>query len=195
MGGSGGGFFYESSTPPEDISKKIRNEEIRSQDAVYETEVASMIKTVLTDVNNRDTETIQQHLSTIENAIHSQIDGFIDLKYAGSVSKHTYVDGLSDIDSLAVLNNSELADLNPEQVKQYFYKMLTKRLPNTDIKVGNLAVTLNFSTGVQIQILPVIKDANGIRIQSSRRDNAWSHVINPDKFANVRKTRSCYKIG
>ena len=28
-----------------------------------------------------------------------------------SVSKHTYVDGLSDIDSLAILNNSELAKL------------------------------------------------------------------------------------
>ncbi|MEO8398274.1 MAG: CBASS oligonucleotide cyclase [Ignavibacteriaceae bacterium] len=184
MGGSGGGgFFFESSIPPEDISKKIRNEEKRSTSDAYETEVAGMMRQLLSNVNNRDVETIQTHLSTIENALHSEIDGFIDLKYAGSVSKHTYVDGLSDIDSLAILNKSELVNQNPVEVKKYFYKMLTKRLPNTEISIGHLCVTVKFSSGVEIQILPTLKDKNGIKIPSSRRENAWSHVHQPRKFA------------
>ncbi len=185
MGGSGGGFFYESSSPPENISKKVRDQEEKSQNNAFETEVNGMLRSLLSDVNSRDTDQIQQHLDTIENAIHAEIEGFIDLKYAGSVSKHTYVDGLSDIDSLAIINKSELADHNPGEVKEYFYQMLKKRLPNSEIRVGNLAVTVKFTSGTEIQILPVIKDKNGIRIQSSRRENEWSHVINPDKFAKV----------
>lgn len=185
MGGSGGGFFYENSSPPENISKKVRDQEEKTQNNAFETEVNEILRSLLTNVNNRDTDQIQQHLDTIEQAIHSEVEGFIDLKYAGSVSKHTYVDGLSDIDCLAILNKSELANLNPEEVKDYFYQMIKKRLPKTEIKVGNLAVTVKFSSGTEIQILPVIKDQNGIKIQSSRRENAWSHVINPDKFAKV----------
>ena len=185
MGGSGGGFFYESSSPPENISKKVRDQEERSQNNAFETEVNNILRSLLSEVNSRDVDQIQKHLDTIENAIHSEIEGFIDLKYAGSVSKHTYVDGLSDIDSLAIINNSELAKHKPEDVKNYFYDMLKKRLPNSNIKVGNLAVTIKFTTGTEIQILPVIKDKNGIKIQSSRRENEWSHVINPDKFAKV----------
>ena len=184
MGGSGGAnFFFEQRKTPEDISKKIRNEEERSTNQVYETEVSSLIRDLLTDINNRDVETIQTHLSTIEKALHTEIDGFIDLKYAGSVSKHTYVDGLSDIDTLAILNNSELAKLNPNEVKNYLYKMLRKRLPNSDISKGNLCVTITFKSGVEIQILPTLKDKNGIKIPSSRRENEWSHVIKPREFA------------
>jgi hypothetical protein len=185
MGGSGGGFFYESSSPPENISKKVREEEEKSQSNAFETELNGMLRSLLSEVNSKDTDQIQQHLDTIEDAIHSEIEGFIDLKYAGSVSKHTYVDGLSDIDSLAIINKSELANLSPGEVKEYFYEMLKKRLPNSDIRVGNLAVTVKFTSGTEIQILPVIKDKNGIKIQSSRRENSWSHVINPDKFAKV----------
>ena len=83
MGGSGGGFFYENSSPPENISKKVRDQEERSQNNAFETEVNGMLRSQLSEVNNRDTDQIQQHLNTIEDAVHSEIEGFIDLKYAG----------------------------------------------------------------------------------------------------------------
>lgn len=183
MGGSGGGSFFGSSVPPENISKKIREEEDRATTSAYEAEVSDLMRQLLTKLNNRDVEKVQTHLNTIENALHSEIDGLIDLKYAGSVSKHTYVDGLSDVDSLAILNKSELAGLNPQEVKEYFYDMLSKRLPSTKISIGNLCVTVSFSSGIEVQILPTLKDKNGIKIPSSRRNDAWSHVLHPRKFA------------
>ena len=186
MGGSGGGgFFYERSKSPEEIAKKIRTEEEASQSVAFDGEVLNIIRNALADVNNRDVETIQQHLTIIEKAIHSEIEGSIDLRYGGSVSKHTYVDGLSDIDSLAILNNSELANARPEKVKQYFYDSLQKRLPNTVIEMGKLAVTVKFSDGTEIQILPALKTPSGIKIASSRRDDAWSNVIHAENFAKV----------
>src|SRR5688500_11974232 len=98
MGGSGGSFFHESSSAPEDISKKIREQEVSSKDNAFEAEVAGLMRELLANVNDRDSETLQAHLQTIKDALDLGIDGSIDLRYGGSVSKHTYVDGLSDID-------------------------------------------------------------------------------------------------
>lgn len=182
MGGSGRGFFY-GDTQPEKIVREIRDKEEAAQNDAYNTEVFRIIRTLLNDANNRDVEAIRKHLETIESGLHKEIEGFIDLKYAGSVSKHTYVDGLSDIDSLAIINNSELSRKSPDEVKDYFYKMLRTKLPFTTIKIGHLAVTVAFKSGFEIQILPALKDGQGLRIPSSRRDNSWSHVIHPKKFA------------
>src|SRR5947207_10413504 len=107
MGGSGGGgYFSETGKTPSEIAKKIRDQETSAQNAIFDSEVASVIRNLVSDINNRDTDTLQSHLSNIKNAIVSDIEGTIDLRYGGSVSKHTYIDGLSDIDSLAILNKS-----------------------------------------------------------------------------------------
>lgn len=182
MGSSGGGGFFLGSSSPEDISKKIRDEEMHSKSDAFETEVSGLMRDVLTNVNNRDTDTLQTHLATIKGALELGIDGTIDLRYGGSVAKHTYVDGLSDIDSLAILNNSELAQLSPEEVKKYFYNRLKERLPQTDISVGNLAITLKFASGFEVQILPTVMQGGGMQIPSSVNKNEWSHIIQPKKF-------------
>lgn len=188
MGGSGGGFFYQSNdNPPESISKKIRQAEEQTKDQSFEIDTANMLREILTTVNNRDTETIQKHLTTIEKALHKDIEGTINLRYGGSVAKHTYVDGLSDIDSLAIINDSELVNLTPGEVKEYFFERLKSRLPNSEIQMGKLAITVKFNTGVEIQILPAIKTSTGVKIVSSRRQNEWSHLIRPDKFAKALK--------
>lgn len=183
MGASGSGGGYFSTNTPEELAKKIRQQEAIANNMSFEANITRLINDLLSNVNNRDTYAIQTHLNTIEKAIHSEIEGAIDLRYAGSVSKHTHVDGLSDIDCLAILDNSELADSSPDEVKEYFYKMLTKKLPNTTIRKGDLAVTVSFTSGIEIQILPAIKTATGLRIPSSRRDNNWSHVVKPAQFA------------
>jgi len=51
-----------------------------------------------------------------------------------------------------------------------------------DIRVGNLAVTVIFSDGIEIQLLPAIKHGEGFKIPTGR-GNDWSKIIRPDKFA------------
>ena len=73
----------------------------------------------------------------------------------GSVAKYTYVDGLSDIDSLIILDNCELTDKPPDEVKEYFAQKLKERFPKTEVEVGNLAVTVHFNDA-EIQLLPAL---------------------------------------
>ncbi|WP_366924372.1 nucleotidyltransferase [Metallumcola ferriviriculae] len=180
MGGSGGGFFGGSSTP-EELIKRLRDEEETAQDQAFETRVNEIIGNLLADYNDRNRESISAHLSTIKSALEQFIEDTVDLLYGGSVQKHTYVDGISDIDTLVLLNNTELEDLTPTDVKQYFVDRLKERLPRTDISSGKLAVTIKFHDA-EIQILPAAKYRDGFKIPSPDAEQ-WSY-IRPKAFAN-----------
>lgn len=177
MGGSGG-FFSGSTTG--DLRQQINQSIDSSQTAEYNAEVANYLRDLLSGINSRDVEAINRHLSEIHKAIEKYIDGSIDLRFGGSVAKHTYVDGLSDVDCLVFLDNSSLKDASPEQAKQYLADRLSERFTKTDISIGNLAVTLKFSDA-EIQLVPAIRTEAKIKI-SSPDGVGWSH-INPDSFA------------
>ena len=178
MGGSGGTFG--GGRPPEELFRKVRESEEKTRDEQFETAVASNIASLLTKYNQRS-ENIKTHLETIKKAIEKEIDGSVDILFGGSVSKHTYVDGLSDVDALVILNKSELKQASPEKVKNYFLDRLSERLPKeTIIEKGNLAVTVKYSD-IDVQLLPAIRYKGGFRIaDSTGRD--WS-FIKPKDFA------------
>jgi len=181
MGGSGGGFFSDE-TDPKSLSQRIREAEAQTQDQQFETEVAGLIGSLLSQYNARDAEAISAHLDTIEKALGKDIDGTVYILYGGSVAKHTYVDGLSDIDALVLLDKSELKGKSPQEVREYFVSRLKERLPKTPVEPGTLAVTVKFQA-VEIQLLPAIRYKSGFRIADAT-GKQWS-FIKPSKFADL----------
>jgi len=184
MGGSSG---LLGNIDPEDYIKKVRIAEEKSTSSEFNTEVNRIINDLLLAANNRPIDAITGHLKMILAALSKDIDDSIELLYAGSVAKHTYVNGLSDIDSLAIINDTHLKNKSPKDVLNYFYLKLKERLPDTDVKVGRLAVTITYSDSIQIQILPTLRTLTGIKIAKSNGENDWSTVIKPDKFAQKLK--------
>ncbi|GHE74579.1 CBASS oligonucleotide cyclase [Roseivirga thermotolerans] len=174
-------YFYQKQTPDE-IRKKIEEAREKLTDPKFDQEINNLIRELLLSINSRDSQALQTHLNEIRKALESEIAGTIDLKYAGSVAKHTYVNGLSDVDTLAILNGSELKNLSPSEVKDYFFHKIQQRFPRTEIKKGNLAITVRFSDGAEIQVLPAVKSQTGVKISSLDGDS-WSPIIKPEKFA------------
>lgn len=181
MGGSGGGFFSGGSDP-EELRRRVRASEDSTRNDRFEVEVSSLIDSHLADANRRDSDAIGRHLEEIEAALDQDIDGAVKLRFGGSIKKHTYVDGLSDIDALVILNASELQGKDPAEVRSYFAQCLSDRFPQTSVEEGDLTVTVSFAD-VQIQLLPAIKVGAGVRIPSVDT-SAWSPTIRPDKFAD-----------
>jgi len=181
MGGSGGGGIFSGSISPSKLRQQVRDSENRATNDEFETGVASLIDTELGDINDRDKEATGRHLEEIQTVLGQEIEGSVSLQFGGSIAKRTYVNGLSDVDSIVVLNKSELVDLSPAEVKEYFAAQLRKRFPNTPIEVGKLAVTVKFSD-IDIQLLPSLKVGPGVRI-SAPDGSQWSPIIRPDKFA------------
>ncbi len=178
MGGGGGGGGYIRSEP-EKLLRKIRQSDERTKDKEYEAEVEHHLNSLLKDYNDRNTEAIKRHLEEIRKALEKDLEGTLDLLYGGSVAKHTYVEGLSDVDSLAVLDSCELANGSPQAAKEYFAQRLRERFPKTEIDVGKLAVTVRFSD-VEVQLLPAVSCKSNVQIPDAS-GKKWSE-INPEGF-------------
>jgi len=180
MGGSGGSFRYQNINK-EEIFRKIKNSETETEKQEYELWVNTLLDSLLGQFNNRDTEAIQKHIETILIALNDEIEGEVVTRFGGSISRHTHINGLSDVDALVILNNSELADYSPDEVLDYFYKRLKHRFKQTDIEKGDTAVTLHFSDG-DVQLIPALRFKTGIKIPN---DNEWSTNIKPAAFAKA----------
>ena len=177
MGGSGGWRYFPRGSyyPPDGIGRE-------TDQAIYDAEVESFLQNLLKAFNDRDVEAINRHLQTIQDALEKEIEGVVKLSFGGSVTKHTYVDGLSDVDMLVCINDTSLSNRSPAEALAYFAQRLSDRLPSTDIHRGDLAVTVAFADGHTIQLLPAVRTGAGYRI-ARQGGNQWSQVIRPAQFA------------
>lgn len=177
MSGGGGGAFGRrrwSSELADTVSSRVAA-------ASYEAEASDYLRELLRTFNSRDAEGIRTHLDDITATIEADLDGTVDLEFGGSVRKHTYVDGLSDVDTLLIVNRTSLAHATPNEVLAFVQQRLETTLPGAKVTTGALAVTVNFADGAQVQILPAIKTATGVRIADGRGN--WSPVVRPSGFA------------
>jgi hypothetical protein len=133
-------------------------------------------------------------LKLIKDILEKDIDGTLDIRYGGSISKHTYVNGLSDVDSLVIINNSKLQGNTPNEVKDHFFQNLKDRIPNTNIRKGNLTVTLHYNDNIEIQLLPVLRTDNNYKIQSTPNEDSWSK-INPQIFVKTLRAANMKMLG
>ena len=165
-----------------DLAKKMRDAEKKEQDAVSDTEVNKLLADQLADYNNRDTDAIQRILDKIVSDLGDETEGAIDLVFGGSVSKHTYVNGLSDIDALVLLNRTDLAEKSPAELRRLLGQILSERYGKENVVVGDLAVTVK-ADGHTIQLLPALRDGKGFKI-STADGKDWAS-IRPRAFAET----------
>ena len=136
----------------------------------------------LRDYNERDTESINRHIRGLRDALEQTGNDVLSTRFGGSVSRHTYVEGLSDVDVLLTVNDSSLAGQDPKAVIQRMAELIQQRMPRTHVSTGDLAVTMKYADGHEIQILPAIQTKAGIRIANPSR-NQWSGVLHPERFS------------
>lgn len=166
----------------ERIDAMVRDSDKEQDLSEYKTEVNALLANVLNEANARDADATNRHLETVRGALEGLIEDSIELRFGGSVSKHTYVDGISDVDVLAVLKRQIAQGESPKALIEYFASALRSRLPNTEIKTGAMSVTLHFADGIDIQVLPAFPEKDGYRLPRYRGDT-WSGVVKPKEFA------------
>jgi len=170
MGGTGG-FFRD--TDADTLLGRIRDLESSTDSTTFTAELSALLGEVLADANQRS-ERVAGHLDTIKAALEKYIAGTVDLLFGGSVAKHTYVHGLSDVDALVVLDRSELAESSPREVISYFVDRLRERLPRTVVVQDGFAVRVEFGT-VSVDLVPVLRTSNGYGLPSDDL-STWSRV-------------------
>lgn len=191
MGGGGGAGGGWPKNTPKEIAESIRELEAKATSDQFESDVAALIGDVLASANDRDADAVATHLAEVRSALGKDVDGFVDLLFGGSVSKKTYVDGISDIDALVVLNNSELAEKSPKEVCDYFLARLRERFPRTEIAPDGFALDLRFND-VTLQIVPVVRRGQDYLLPNDNQ-TAWTRTrpkAFTDALTEVNKARA-----
>jgi hypothetical protein len=189
MGGSGGGGTFYSRTPDQ-ARQQVRDAEDKTTVAAFESTLSETLGELLGSYNSRDNELISERLESVKDALGEEIEGSLDQLFGGSVAKHTYVDGLSDIDSLVFLNDTSLEGKEPQAVLAKMEKIIKQSLKGeAKVEHGRMAVTVTFNDGMVIQLLPAMKtDGVHVHVPSSRTES-WSK-INPVAFQEVLSKRN-----
>ena len=117
MGGSGGTGSYFSAGDARELEEQARR---RLEQSRLDSSVNSLLQRELTDINDRDTDSTNNRLEAIEQALGSKIGEVERLLFGGSVAKHTFVNGLSDIDALVEIAEEGVSGRSPDEVKGSF---------------------------------------------------------------------------
>ena len=147
---------------------------------------------LLASYKRRNTRAVAQRLESLCEFLR-QKGNVVQTMFGGSVRKGTYVTGLSDVDALLIVNQSSFVNQPPARAIEYVRETIQDRLRQNTVGAGNLAVTVNYSDGTEIQILPAIRtNSGGVRI-ANPGSNQWSNVARPDdsakKLAKVNTAR------
>ena len=188
MGGSGASGYLGQS--PSEMRAWLEQLEDETSGAEQSAEVNATLGDLLAQYNDRDVDLTKDRLDEIEEVLEDQLETSMDLRFGGSVAKHTFVDGLSDVDALAVLNDPSLSSLSAREVLGRFAEILRRNV-SYDVRVneGQLAVTITYADGMGVQILPAVRTRSGFRIPDGDSDG-WSSVIRPRSFARKLTQRN-----
>ncbi len=193
MGGGGGGRYFGPLTP--NIRQKIDQAKERELQNLY-SNIDSLLNDLLTNFNQRNTEDTQNKLEELKTSLSEKTE--IDqLLFGGSVAKHTEIDGLSDVDALVILDRSEISSKSPEELLTVFHKTLEDNLPRNKIEnitKGQMAVSVKYTDGNEIQLLPALKSKNIISI-ATKEGKSWNdtkpRIFQKELTAANKKMNQC----
>ena len=137
---------------------------------------------LLVRYNRRNTRGTTRHIESLCGFLRQEGNHVVQTMFGGSVQRRTYVTGLSDVDVLLIVNESSLVNRTPSEAITYVRDSIQRRLPQNSVTSGNLAVTVTYSDGTEIQILPAIRTRSGVRIVEPG-SAGWSNVVQPQRFA------------
>lgn len=193
MGSSDGKIFSNSGRTPEKLRDAVRQAEEKAAGAAFSTDVAKLLGSLLSEFNNRDAVLTNERLADLKGILEESLEGSLDQLFGGSVAKHTYVDGLSDVDSLILIEDSSLEGKSPADALDKMAGALGQALgEGASVSHGRMAVTVEYADGMVIQLLPALRTAdNKLKVPSSR-DDGWSK-IDPVAFqkALTDRNREC----
>jgi len=183
MGGSGGGGY--SPRTEQQTESSIQAARRATDYADYEAAVSERLRDQLAEYNDRDTDAINSRLEEVKEILADYLESSFFLRFGGSVSKHTYVDGISDVDCLCFLDSSKLAADSPQQLLKGFENLLKELIgKRAYVERGAISIKLKYKDGLELQILPAQRTATGVRIPAYDED-AWSQIVHPQMFAQV----------
>ncbi|MDE2854316.1 MAG: nucleotidyltransferase [Chloroflexota bacterium] len=160
---SGGGRQNWRNLQPVTRRELLDDSEHETDSLQRATEIEHYLSEKLKEINDLDYSAIHSHREMIQKALRKEFD-IESMNFAGSHARHTDVVEHSDIDLLATFRDkSELPDSSDESIVLLAHR-LQARLPKSTIEIGKMAVSVKFSDGLEVQVLPAFREGNAFKI-------------------------------
>ena len=78
----------------------------RPKQTMTREQINGYLRNRLREYNIRDTKAIDRHIRGLRSVLERRGNDVLPTRFGGSVSRHTYVEGLSDVDLLMTINES-----------------------------------------------------------------------------------------
>lgn len=182
---AGGGNPFRGYSTPGELAAELKAQASGDADAKeFQRDLAVYLGEVLATANSRDAKLARERLDALVDGLGDGCNASFDMLFGGSVAKHTYVDGLSDVDTLIVLNDTDLAGEPPGAVLKRFGEIIQAEAPEATVTTGKMAVSVTYPDGMVLQLLPAVRTATGVRVPAADGTN-WSNVTKPEKFRDA----------
>ncbi len=173
MGGGGGGYY--SSFSPKELQANLE-QAAETVAAEFEPELQAILNSILPEINDRDSQADSKFKDDIKSIVSEAINSpLIGMQLGGSVSKNTYVEGLSDVDALAIFRKTLAGETTPQSLLEKMSSDLRRELPDCEIKTGRVAVTIVRPNGSEFQIIPAVKKGAKLAVPSWDGER-WSRI-------------------
>ncbi len=166
MAGGGGGSFLPME--PEKLRALVEEARAKLRSSVAEAEINDYLLDLLHSLNVRDVDLVRARLDALYALVAGDVE-FERYMFGGSVAKHTYVDGLSDIDALLLLPGD--AHSKPSDLLGTIAQRIRQAPSSSDIvavEVGGMAVTVRYADGMEIQLLPALRSGSEVCVPNPR---------------------------
>lgn len=177
---AGGGRPTDSWKNPTEFAERLQKAAGQALKAEVGADLSKIVNDTLASANARDTDLVADRVDEITLALGEVVESPVKTLFGGSVAKHTYVDGLSDIDTLLVLDGTDFEGMKPSEAISRLAKLIDASVGGITTKAGRLAVTVTYSDGMQVQLLPAFESGERVRVPRFNSDD-WSN-ISPLKF-------------
>ena len=141
---------------------------------------------LLATYTRSDQQAVARYLESLRNSLRQAGNHAVQTIFGGSVRRGTDMAGLSDVDALLIVDESSLRNRPPAEVIAYVRDVIQGQIFFSafgTVTTGDLAVTISYSDGTEIQLLPAIRTASGgVRI-AEPGSTGWSNVVRPEIFA------------
>jgi hypothetical protein len=185
MGGSGsgsGGSFTQERI--KDLQRELQATRDENLHAQFGTQLNARLKDLLSEIGARDTAAVNRRIADLLHQLGRSVEGQVIPRFGGSVAKHTFVDGISDVDLLFLIDRTSLAQGTPQEAVNAIIAAVQNRLGKTvEVDRGKISVRIRYPDGMELQVLPALKSADGLKVPSWTKDR-WSE-IEPKGFAKA----------
>jgi len=161
MGGSSPHSTF-SSVSPDELRRRIREAELAAAERQFSPSLAERLNDLLSKVNSRDDVKISARLDDVKTILRDEVETQFELKFGGSVAKHTFVDGLSDVDMLLVMREGGQL---PKSLLDSISSRLARELKGrAKVSTGRIAITLTYPDKDEIQLIPAIRERQKLHV-------------------------------